>query len=366
MSLNSLPAESKKALERGKIALSERIRRNFGFKFISLATAILLYFYVQAERNPNIIRPFTTPVLIEHKPDDVEVQTDGQKIKVNVSGPRSVMDLLKEGEVRISADFSGTPIEKVSSQKLRCRYDFVGSAAEHRLELTLDPPEPTRMSVMVYPQRTTPVNVSVHYLREAPAGYRYNAAEVTPPKVKVSGRLDRVERVERVVVNAVGGENASNIEGDFVVSARDSNNNPVDGVTCSPATVHVKIPLVVEPYSKIVSISPDVQDYLQVAPGYATYDFQVTPIQVRITGRPNIVNNISTLQTRPVSVRDRTEDLETDVNLIVPEGVTVHTLDDKPLRHVHVRVALKRVASPPTQTNPPTGTEQNGTPNSKQ
>lgn len=355
MSLTSLPAASQKALERHKLALVERVRRNFGLKFIALAAAVLLYFYVQAERNPNVLRGFTTPVFIEHKPDDVEVQADPQKIKVNVSGPRSVMDILKEGEVRVIADVTGTPVDKVGPQKLRCRYDFIGSAAEHRLELSLDPPEPSRLTVMVYPQRTTAVKVSVQYLREPPAGFRYNAAEVRPPKVKVSGRLDRVDRIERVVVNALGGEAGSGIAGDFLVSARDNNDKPVEGVTLSPSSVHVVIPLVVEPYSKIVSISPDIKDTPQ--PGYTLYDIQVSPIQVRVTGRPNLVNRISTLQTVPISIRDRMEDLETDVALVNPDGVMVRTVDDKPVKKVHVRVSLKRVAPPNITPVPPGGTD---------
>jgi YbbR domain-containing protein len=360
MSLTSLPIESKNALERHKLALTERIRRNFWLKFISLVTAILLYFYVQAERNPIVMKPFTTPILIEHKPENVEVQIDPQKIKVNVSGPRAVMDLVKDGEIRIAADFEGTPIDKVSAQKLRCRYDLIGSAAEHRLELSLDPPEPSRLPVMVYPQRTTAVNVSLHYLRQAPEGFRYNAAEVNPAKVKVSGRLDRVNRVERVVVNAVGGEAGATIEGDFVVTALDSDNNPVADVTLSPTNVHVTIPLVVETYSKIVSVSPDIKDTPQA--GFTLYDIQVTPIQVRVIGRPNQVNPISTLRTQPISIRDRMEDLETDVPLIVPDGVAVRTLDDKPLRHVHVRVTLKRTVPPTSQPVAPNGTDSTGTP----
>jgi YbbR domain-containing protein len=360
MSMNSLPVASKKALERHKLALTERIRRNFGFKFISLATAILLYFYVQAERNPNVTRPFTAPVLIEHKPDDVEVQADSQKIKVNVSGPRSIMDLLKDGEIHIVADFAGTPVDKVAAQKLRCHYEFIGSAAEHRIELNLDPPEPTRLSVMVYPQRTTQVKVSLHYLREAAAGFRYNAAIVSPPKVKVSGRLDRVDRVESVIVNAVGGEAGASIEGDFLVSARDNKDNPVDGVTLTPSTVHVTIPLVIEPYSKIVSISPNVRDTPQA--GFTLYDIQVTPVQVHITGRPTQVDRISTLLTEAISIRDRMEDLEIEVPLVVPDGVTVRTLNDKPLHRVHVRVALKRTGPLPNPTGAPTGADSPQTP----
>lgn len=356
MSLNHLPTVGKTALERHRLALTERVRRNFWLKFISLATAVLLYFYVQAERNPNVTHPFTTPILIEHKPEAVEVQTDTQKIKVNVSGPRSVMDLLKDGEVRITADFTGAAVDKVSAQKLRCRYDFTGSAAEHRAELSLDPPEPARLAVMVYPQRTTPVTVSVNYLREAPAGYRYNAAKVNPPKVTVSGRLDRVDRVERVVVRAVGGEAGASIEGDFLVSARDSNNSPVDGVILSPSTVHVTIPLAVEPYSKIVSISPDIRDTPQV--GFTLHDIEMTPIQqVRVTGRPERVHAISTLLTQAITIRDRMEDLETDVPLVVPDGITVRTLDDKPLHRVHIHVTLRRVVSPTPPPVPPPGTD---------
>jgi len=204
---------------------------------------------------------------------------------------------------------------------------------------------------MVYPQRTTKVNVSLRYLRQAPEGFRYDSPDISPSKVKVSGRLDRVDRVERVVVNAAGGAKGATISGDFPLSARDSENNPVDDVVLTPATVHVTIPLVPETYSKIVSISPDVGDTPQA--GFTLYDILVSPMQVRVIGRPSQVNRISTLLTRPISIRDRMEDLETDVELIVPDGVIVHALDDKPLHRVHVHIALKRAAAPTVQPAPP-------------
>ncbi len=351
MSLTGLPLESQKALERQKLAIITRIRRNFWYKFISLATAVMLYFYVQAERNPNVSRAFTTPVVIEHKPDSVEVQTDTLKAKVNVTGPRSILDLLKEGDLRISADFAGTPVDKVASQKLHCRYDLIGSALEHRAELSFDPPEPVRLPVMVFPQKTIQMSVSVHYLREAPTGFRYNAAEVKPSKIKVTGRLDRVERIERLVVNAVGGESGASIEGDFMVTARDSNNNPVEEVTLSPATVHVTIPLVVEPYSKIVSVSPDI--YGSPLAGYALDYVQTTPIQVRVVGTPAQVTRISTLLTEKIPIKGRMEDLETDALLLIPDGIVVRTLEDKPVQKVHVRVSLKRLSTPVVQPNNP-------------
>jgi len=112
--------------------------------------------------------------------------------------------------------------------------------------------------------------------------------------------------------------------------------------------VHVTIPLVPETYSKIVSISPDVGE---PQAGFTLYDIQVTPIKVRVSGRPSLVDRISTLQTRPISIRDRMEDLETDVALHCAGRVTVRTLDDKPLHQVHVRVALKR-AVPPDRYSP--------------
>ncbi len=351
MSLTSLPTERKKALERQKLAITTRIRRNFWLKFISLATAVTLYFYVQAERNPNVTHPFTTPVFIEHRPEMVEVQADVQKVKVNISGPRSVLDVLKENEIRVSADFTGTPVDKVSQQRLRCHYDLIGAALEHRAEISFDPPEPARVTVMVFPRKTMLMSVSVHYLREAPAGFRYSPAEVSPQKVKVSGRLDRMDRIERLVVNAVGGESGVSIEGDFAVSARDANGNPVEEVTLTPPSVHVTIPLAEEPYSKIVSISPDIHG--SPLAGYTLDDVQPTPMQVRIIGTPAQVTRIATILTGAISIKDRMADLETDAPLIIPIGITVRALDNTPVQKVHVRVSLKRLSTPIVQPTIP-------------
>ena len=352
MSLTGIPLESKQALSRKKVALLARLRQNMLLKVISLAASILLYVYVQGERNPTVSRPFTAPILYAHRPEDVEIQTDQQQNKVNVSGPRSVLDLLKDGDIRIRADFGEVPRDRVSTLRLRTRYELVGSANDHKADLTFDPPEPPHESVVVFPQKTQQIAVTVHFSREAPAGFQYAAPLVNPPKIAVTGRVDRVNRIARAAVNAVSIESGATIEGDYLVSARDGDDNQVDGVTLTPPSVHVTIPRVEAPYSKIVSVSADVRE--QPASGYTLQDLEVTPNQVRVFGRPQQVNRLTTLLTNQISVHDRMEDMVAEVGLALPAGVMAQDADGKTITHVHVRVKIHKLVTP-TAPPPPGG-----------
>ncbi len=332
--------KSAQVLEKQRIALLARIRRNFVLKAVSLATALLLYFYVQGERNPTVTHSFSAPVVYSKLPDGVEVELDQPQLDVRVSGPRSVMEMLKEGDLRIQADLRGIPTDRVSSQRVRLRYDVSGLLRERVQELTFDPQALPRMQIQVYPQKVDEINVTVHDPREAPAGFRYGKFTVSPIRVRMAGRLDRITRVESVVANATPSETGAEINADFPLTARDANNKPVDGVVLSPGVVHIVVPIIEEPYSKVVSISPDITD--QPLPTYQISEVAASPPQVRVTGKPEDVNRISTILTRPISARDFMENHTLRVGLRLPAGITIHDLAGNPLSFITVVMVIHR------------------------
>ena len=64
-------------------------RRNFALKIISLATAVLLYFYVQQERNPMVPRVFEVTIAYEGNPPDVSIDVDQPQIR-HLAAPQHI------------------------------------------------------------------------------------------------------------------------------------------------------------------------------------------------------------------------------------------------------------------------------------
>src|SRR5262245_30414332 len=87
-----------------RMTLPSRLRENLPFKLLSLLLAGVLYFYVQSERNPIINRPMVVPIVRENQPAEVAVESDQQRLMVTVTGPRALVDRLKEDELRAVAN----------------------------------------------------------------------------------------------------------------------------------------------------------------------------------------------------------------------------------------------------------------------
>jgi len=356
MSFSSQYNGGKQAIKRQKVALLMRLRQNFLLKLISLASSILLYFYVQQERNPTVTRSFTAPIAYEGLRPDIEVESEQRQYDVAVTGPRLIIDALKDSDIRILADLNAPPPTKVTTEKVRLHYD-INLRPELRRELTLDPPVLPPLQIQIYPQSSVDFKVTAHFSKETHVGYRYGAPVIKPTHVRVSGRADRVDRVDQVVVDANPIEPGAGIDGEFPLSPRDSANNPVEGVTLSPPKTHVAIPLIDVPYAKIVSVSPSIPD--QPQPAYRLGNVVVEPNQVRLEGRPAVIDAISTLTTGTISLHDMTADQTVRVRLNAPASVRVTDLNGAPISEVTVRISIIKVDS---TTTPPPSSGASGAP----
>jgi YbbR domain-containing protein len=318
-----------------------RLRENLLLKIISLVAAIFLYIYVEAERNPTITHTLIAPVIRLNPPPDLEVESDQQRIEISVTGPRAIVDRLKDNDIHALADLQNVRANPSRLATVRLTYSLPTLPSDMAQQLLFDPPSPM-FRMRVYQQLTRRLPVDALYPKDPPQGFHYGHAQVTPPRVTVSGREDRVKSVARLVINAEPSEPNAAIDGDFNVSARDSDNNTVEGVKLQPDTVHLKVPLVEEPPSKVVPVSPSIPDLPM--PPYTLDKVSVTPNKVKIAGRPERLDQISTLTTEDISVRDMTQDQDVDANLIKPADIDLRDLSGNPIQRVKVRLYIRKPA----------------------
>ena len=343
---------SSQAIQRQKLALLTRIRRNFLLKAISVAVSILLYFYVQAERNPTITRSFAVTLDRPIVPPDVELVIDEQQLEATVTGPRSVVDQLKDGDVHAGMKFA-RPVtsEKARTERPHLTFTVPRLSPENMRVLAIDSPIQF-IHIHIFPQNTRILAVTALFRDDPPAGFRYDQPDIRPTKVKVVGRSDYVARVAKLLVNAAPGEPKTSIEGDFPVAARDSDNLPVEGVTLVPETIHVAVPLVEELPTKIVFVSPTIAD-LPVPP-YKVRAVSVSPSMVSITGKLDRVNVISFISTENIPVHDLTGNLDMDVGLVTPPRVIIRDLSGHRIQHVRVQISIEQpIVAVPTPLKQP-------------
>ena len=71
-------------------------------------------------------------------------------------------------------------------------------------------------------------------------------------------------------------------------------------------------------------------------------------------GRPGRLEQISTLKTEVVSVRDMTQTQVLIVNLIIPPDITVRDASDKPVTTIKLRIEIQKTEPEPTPKATPT------------
>ncbi len=354
MSFSSQYNDGKQAITRQKLALAQRIRRNFALKLISLLTAIFLYFYVQQERNPMVPRQFLIPISYEGLPAGVAIDTDPQPLKVTITGPQPVIEVLKDSDIRIIADLRSLKGDHDAVEHVKLRYDVKLSSQMQSL-LSYDPWPLPRQEVQVHPQRSREVAVEAHFPREARAGYHYGIPVIRPDKVNISGRADKLQRVAQIVADAKSIEDGGGIDNYFPLSARDAFNNPVDGITFDIPKAHVTVPIQEDPYSKILSVSPIIGD--QPSPGYRITKVVVEPRQVRVVGRPEVIDTLSTLMTEEILANGITDDRQLSIPLVIPKGVVARDNAGDTIVRVTVQISVEKTGA--TSPQPPSGPSGN-------
>jgi YbbR domain-containing protein len=334
------------------------IRDNLSLKVVSVLAAVLLYVYVQAERNPTISRSLIVPVQVKHTPNGVTVELSEPQLDVTVTGPRLYIDRLKDGDAVAVVDVAAIHPDVGRPVSVQGRIETPTLPADWQAALTFDPPVRT-LHVRVIPEDTRTISVAAQYPKDPPAGFRYGKPEITPPVVRVTGRADKTAKIAGMIVNADPPQPGANIDGLFTVSARDADNNPVDvtGITVTPASVRVQVPLVEAPSSKIVTVSPIWSEL--PAPPYRITAVTATPNQVKISGKPERLNQIFTIQTEDIPTRDLTETRDIEAFLIPIQGVQVQDLDGHTLTHITVRFVVQKLPSAAGGSSPssPAGTQ---------
>jgi len=347
MSLSSQTLQTRQNLRRQKLALTAQLRQNFWLKLVSLIASVLLYVFVQADHNPVVTRPFVADIVREHLASDIEAEWAPRQITVNATGPRSILDRIKDSDVHAYADFQNRTVDTIQKVPIPLRIEVSRLPAEMVKQLVLEPNQPILLC-QLYPQSTHSLTVSV-MPKAAPTGFHYERLTARPSLVEISGREDRVQEVARLRVSVVA-DTEGKIDGQYAVSAQDKDGKRVEGISLSPASVRVQVSLIADPPAKYATISPDISTL--PLPPYSLVEYDAVPGRVKIIGTLQQLDNIFTIQTEKISLRDMKESGTIEVDLLLPDNVTAQDLQGNAVVRVKVHITMHK--TPVASVSPPT------------
>jgi len=296
--------------------------RNFAINtrtfVLALVLAIAVWISAVTAADPDEVRaPMTVPVeIIGQDTSLVRTNEVPKVIEVTLRTPQSVWELLtaQENSVRAYLDLSGLSAGK--------------HVVEIKVQVAVRPMQivlanPTNVTVILEPfaTKTFPLNLS---LSGQPAtGYRAGDAITDPTEVVISGPQSLIDNASRarVLVNLSGIRES--VDQAILIEVLDEQNASLDGITITPQTAHVSIPISQQGGFRDVAVKVVVEG--QQAPGYRLENISVFPPVVTVfASDPQLIKNISgVVETQPLNIQDARNDISTRLGLSLPDNITI-------------------------------------------
>jgi YbbR domain-containing protein len=294
---------------------------------VSLLIALVLWGWVTALRDPTQVREFTgLTIESPEMPAPLQVAGEPGTINLRVVGPRSSIDNLTRAELEPRLDLSG--INQPGSYTVPVLVDLPGP-------LRIDLLDPSRLSIVV--DETASRTVAIDLVAESPKDGTRQLGSITPEfsEVTVSGPRRLVDAVERVVLPIEIGDRTANFTGQFNAVALDASDQPIPEVDLRPRRIIVDV----EVEARGRSVPVLVQTFGSPAPGFETVDRVVNPSTVLLDGPENILNDLVSVVTEPVSIEGATAPVSARVALasLPPEIRLVEPSDGQVTVVVQVR-----------------------------
>lgn len=195
--------------------------------------------------------------------------------------------------------------------------------------------EPQQVEVRLDPVavRELPVTVTLGSVAE---GLTVGPAQVEPSTVTLRGASSRIDQVSQVVARVSIDASALNVDREIELVAVDGNGNQVGNVEIDPERVRVRIAVARELANRTLPVVPMLRG--EPAPGYRVSAISVEPLVVTVSGEEATVTRLESAPTQPIDIEGRTTDLEANIGLDLPAGISINGSDQ-----VRVTLTIEQV-----------------------
>ena len=295
------------------------ISENYRTFLWALSLAIAVWVAAVTSADPDETRTLSAPVPIQIKGQDPGLVINSEvpsSVEMTLRAPRSVWD-------QIQAD----------PQLIQAILDLSGlSSGEHNLDIQIQidarPVQivgvaPRTVTFMLEALSTKTISVKLNRTGEAAIGYQIGSVSLDPKEILISGPESQVKKVAQAqaAVNVEGIRES--LDQTLPIEILDKNGNKVDGVSISPESIRINLPVSQQGGYRDVAVKVIVAG--RVASGYRLTDISVFPPIVTVfAGDPKLVNELpGVVETEPLSLQNVQDDINTRLALNLPEGISI-------------------------------------------
>ena len=164
-------------------------RNSWLVRIMSVVCACILWVYVMNEQNPITTKTFQVPLTAQNLSEDMVVKDLPETVNVKVSGTRSQIAVLREGDIKAFIDFTDAPKGRNTyNVQATTRMGEVAEVTPSLLQLETDSLAEKTMTL-------EPRIVGVPN-----SGVTVSQMDLSPTKVTIKGASARISQVDKVLV----------------------------------------------------------------------------------------------------------------------------------------------------------------------
>ncbi|MEI2608900.1 MAG: CdaR family protein [Candidatus Promineifilaceae bacterium] len=282
---------------------------------LSLVLAIIIWVTAVRENNPFTTRTLELTVQQQGLPDNALVTNTVQEaVRIEISGPSATLTQLRPEDFHAVIEPSQLPFGE-SAAPIQVQF-----AAE---DVTLLSQFPETAVVILERQTTRDIPVIVS-LRGTPARGHTSADPISDPStIQISGPAGRIEEIAEAHVTIL----LEDARESLVVTRRplfyDQQGNVVGTNGLSLSVNEINITIAITQLADFAE-KPVVVNWIgEPDPGYRLLNVTNEPRSVLVTGSPEVLSTLGSLQTEPIDITGATETISLQAALILPDGVNL-------------------------------------------
>jgi YbbR domain-containing protein len=318
--------------------------KNLRTFILALALGVSVWVSAVSAADPNEVRVYPNPIPLEvvgQDPSLVLTSEIPSSVQVTLRAPRSVWESLttREDAIRAILDLSGLSAGEHTKE-------IQLTVSERPYQLILANPTAVTVTLESLASHTLPLVLSLS--GQPAAGYQAGDATMDITEVAISGPESIARQVARARVLVNLDNVREGIDELLPIQVVDSENIALEGLTINPETVRVNIPISQQGGFRDVAVKVIVQG--QQAAGYRIENISVFPPVVTVfADDPAMVNELpGVVETQPLDLQDRNEDISTRLSLSLPENITLVGAQT-----VQVQVSISPIQTSLTLLNQP-------------
>jgi YbbR domain-containing protein len=286
---------------------------NWPLKIMAIALATLLYAALVLAQNQQT-RQVSVQIEPSNQPPSTIVVGDlGQVTEVRYF----VAD--QENVTISSANFTArVDLSQIRPGTQAQSVKVIVDSADPRIQVMSATPEFVSVKLEDIRTKEVPVNVVVGTI---PAGLDVRPPTQSIRTATVRGAESDIARVTAVRATVPIDNSALGIDRDFPLTPVDQLLEPVRGVDVDPTSVRVTMLVFHDVQTASVRIVPNIPG--NPAPGFEVAGVTLSSEIVSLEGDAADLATVANIQTEPVSIEGRTQDLDATVGFVVPQGVSV-------------------------------------------